>query len=62
MSATYPSPTTTGVRAKNICLALGVEPIPRHIEYVHARFQRMVKRHVLTKTQPGMFTLALKRT
>ncbi|WP_405098507.1 hypothetical protein [Micromonospora sp. NBC_01412] len=52
----------TGMRAKGICLALGVEPSPKHVESTRAKLKRMVNRHVLTEDQPGIFTLAPKRT
>jgi multidrug resistance efflux pump len=47
----------TGIRAKDICLALGVDPIPKHVESARAKLKRMVKHHVLTEHQPGVFTL-----
>ncbi|WP_036373368.1 hypothetical protein [Micromonospora sp. ATCC 39149] len=52
----------TGMRAKDICLALGVEPIPKHVESARAKLKRMVKHHILTEHQPGVFTLTPKRT
>lgn len=52
----------TGMRAKGICLALGVEPTPKHVEATRAKLKRMVNRHVLTEDEPGVFTLAPKRT
>lgn len=51
-----------GMRAKGICLALGVEPSPKNVEGTHAKLKRMVNRHVLTEDEPGIFTLAQKRT
>jgi hypothetical protein len=56
------STTATGMRAKDICLALGVEPLPKHIEGARAKLKRMVTRKILTETEPGIFTLAEKRT
>lgn len=53
---------TTGMRAKEICLALGVEPLPKHVESARAKLKRMVKHRVLTETEPGVFTLIPKRT
>ncbi|MET7951249.1 hypothetical protein [Micromonospora sp. NPDC005324] len=50
------------MRAKGICLALGVEPSPKNVEGTRAKLKRMVNRHVLTEDEPGIFTLALKRT
>jgi hypothetical protein len=52
----------TGMRAKGICLALGVEPLPKHVEGARAKLKRMVTRQVLTEDEPGVFTLAPKRT
>lgn len=51
-----------GMRAKDICLAVGVEPIPKHVEGARSRLKRMVTRKILTETEPGVFTLAPKRT
>ena len=52
----------TGMRAKDICLALGVEPSPKHVEGTRAKLKRMVNRQILTEDEPGVFTLAPKRT
>ncbi|SCG60444.1 hypothetical protein [Micromonospora halophytica] len=51
-----------GMRAKGICLALDVEPSPKNVEGTRAKLKRMVNRHVLTEDEPGVFTLAPKRT
>jgi hypothetical protein len=51
-----------GMRAKDICLALGVEPSPKHVEGTRAKLKRMVNRHVLTEDKPGVFALTPKRT
>jgi len=53
---------TTGMRAKDICLALDIEPLPKHVEGARAKLKRLVSRNILTETQPGIFTLAQKRT
>ncbi|MFI6823464.1 hypothetical protein ACIBJE_21280 [Micromonospora sp. NPDC050187] len=53
--------TPTGMRAKAICLALGVEPSPKHVESTRAKLKRMVNRRILTEDEPGIFTLAQKR-
>lgn len=45
-----------------ICLALDIEPSPKHVEATRAKLKRMVNRHVLTEDQPGVFTLTPKRT
>jgi hypothetical protein len=36
--------TATGMRAKDICLALGVEPLPKHVEGARAKLKRLVTR------------------
>ncbi|MFR9781002.1 hypothetical protein ACL02O_33840 [Micromonospora sp. MS34] len=51
-----------GMRAKDICLALDVEPSPKHVEGTRAKLKRMVNRDVLTENEPGVFTLSQKRT
>jgi len=52
----------TGMRAKDICLALGVDASPKHVEGTRAKLKRMVTREILTDTEPGIFTLTPKRT
>ncbi|MEV0811520.1 hypothetical protein [Micromonospora sp. NPDC050200] len=52
----------TGMRAKDICIAVGVEPSPKHVEGARARLKRLVNRQILTETEPGIFALAPKRT
>jgi len=54
--------TATGMRAKDICLALNIEPLPKHVEGTRAKLKRMANRHILTEEKPGIFTLAQKRT
>lgn len=54
--------TATGMRAKDICIALGVEPLPKHVEGARARLKRLVSREILIEAEPGVFTLAPKRT
>jgi hypothetical protein len=56
------STAPAGMRAKGICLALGVEPLPKHVEGTRAKLKRMVNRQILTEDEPGVFTLAQKRT
>jgi hypothetical protein len=56
------STAPTGMRAKGICLALGVEPLPKHVEGTRAKLKRMVNHNVLTENEPGVFTLNPKRT
>ena len=53
--------TTTGMRAKDICLALDIEPLPKHVEGTRAKLKRLVARGIVTETQPGIFTLTPKR-
>jgi hypothetical protein len=52
----------TGMRAKDVCLALDIEPLPKHVEGTRAKLKRLVSRNVLIETEPGMFTLTPKRT
>lgn len=54
--------TPNGMRAKDICLTLGVEPSPKHVEGARAKLKRMVNRQILTEMEPGVFALAPKRT
>lgn len=56
------SASTTGMRARDICLALQIEPIPKHIEGTRAKLKRLVNRTIVTESEPGIFTLAPKRT
>jgi hypothetical protein len=51
-----------GMRAKDICVALDIEPLPKHVEGARAKLKRMVSREILTENPPGVFTLAPKRT
>ena len=51
-----------GMRAKDICIAVSVEPSPKHVEGARARLKRLVSRDILTETEPGVFTLAQKQT
>ncbi|GIF23429.1 hypothetical protein BJ973_004041 [Actinoplanes tereljensis] len=50
------------MRAKDVCLAVGVDPTPKHVEGARARLKRMVTRKILTEDEPGIFTLIPKRT
>ena len=54
--------TPAGMRAKDICLALGIEPLPKHVEGTRAKLKRLVSREIVTEPQPGIFTLIQKRT
>ena len=50
------------MRAKDICRALNIEPLPKHVEGTRSKLKRMGSRHILTESQPGIFALATKRT
>jgi chorismate mutase len=54
--------TSSGMRAKDICLALDVEPSPKHVEGTRAKLKRMVSRNILTENEPGIFALTPKQT
>jgi hypothetical protein len=47
----------SGLRAKDICQALGVGTTANHTESLRAKLKRMVARGVLAEDQPGLFTL-----
>lgn len=53
---------SAGMRAKDVCLALGIEPLPKHVEGARAKLKRLVTRELVTEDQPGIFTLIPKRT
>ncbi|MDH6222947.1 hypothetical protein [Streptomyces pseudovenezuelae] len=46
-----------GLRAKNVCHALGLGTEPRHTEGMRAKLKRLVSRSILTESEPGLFTL-----
>lgn len=46
---------TTGMRAKDVCLALGIEPLPKHVEGARAKLKRLVTRDLVTEDKPGIF-------
>lgn len=46
------------LRAKDICLALGVGTTANHTESLRAKLKRLVTRGVLVEDQPGLFALA----
>jgi hypothetical protein len=50
--------TTTGMRAKDVCLALGLGTAPKDTEGLRAKLKRLVLRQVLIETEPGLFALA----
>ncbi|WP_331744521.1 hypothetical protein [Streptomyces mirabilis] len=46
-----------GLRAKDVCEALGTGTEPRHTEGTRAKLKRLVNRGLLTEPEPGLFTL-----
>jgi hypothetical protein len=53
---------TSGMRAKDVCRELGTGIEPKDTEGIRAKLKRLVNRHVLTETEPGLFTLTPKQT
>ena len=49
------------LRAKDVCLALGIATEPKDTEGIRAKLKRLVNRQILTETEPGLFTLTEKR-
>lgn len=49
---------TDGMRAKDVCLALGLDTAAKDTEGMRAKLKRLVARQILIETQPGLFTLA----
>jgi hypothetical protein len=49
---------STPIRAKDVCHALGIGTEPKDVEGVRAKLKRLVKRQILTETEPGPFALA----
>jgi hypothetical protein len=47
---------TDGLRAKDVCRALGTGTTPKDTEGMRAKLKRLVARQILTETQPGLFT------
>jgi len=39
------------MRAKDICLARDIEPLPKHVEGARAKLKRLVSRKILTETE-----------
>jgi hypothetical protein len=52
--ATAPS----GMRAKDLCLALGAGVTAKDTEGMRAKLKRLVSRQILVEAEPGLFTLA----
>ncbi|GIF00914.1 hypothetical protein [Paractinoplanes rishiriensis] len=48
------------LRAKDVCLALGIGTEPKDTEGIRAKLKRLVNRQILTESQPGLFILAEK--
>jgi hypothetical protein len=49
---------TDAMRAKDVCLALGIGTTPKYTEALRAKLKRLVARQVLVEAQPGLFALA----
>jgi hypothetical protein len=48
----------TGMRAKDVCLAVGAGVTANDTEGMRAKLKRLVARHILTENEPGLFALA----
>ncbi|MFE7115537.1 hypothetical protein ACFU99_08955 [Streptomyces sp. NPDC057654] len=46
-----------GLRARDICEALGTGTENRNVEGVRAKLKRLVSRRILTEPEPGLFTM-----
>ncbi|MCX4974997.1 hypothetical protein [Streptomyces sp. NBC_00620] len=46
-----------GLRAKDVCEALGAGTENRHVEGARAKLKRLVNRGILTEPEPGLFTM-----
>lgn len=49
---------TGPMRAKDVCLTLGVGTAAKDTEGMRAKLKRLVARHILAETEPGQFALA----
>ena len=49
---------TGGIRAKDICHALGTGTTAKDTEGLRAKLKRLVARQILAEPEPGLFTLA----
>jgi hypothetical protein len=56
------TPDRGALRAKDVCLALGIGTEPKDTEGVRAKLKRLANRQILTETKPGLFTLTEKQT
>jgi hypothetical protein len=50
--------TDGGMRAKDVCQALGLGITAKDTEGIRAKLKRLVARHILVEAEPGLFTLA----
>ena len=55
------TPDRGALRAKDVCLALGIGTEPKDTEGIRAKLKRLANRQILTEAQPGQFTLTEKR-
>ena len=55
--AVFTTTTTGPMRAKDVCLALGLGTAPKDTEGLRAKLKRLVARQVLIETEPGVFAL-----
>jgi hypothetical protein len=49
---------TTGMRAKDVCLTLGLGATPKDTEGLPAKLKRLVARQILIETEPGRLAIA----
>jgi hypothetical protein len=49
---------TDPMRAKDVCLALGIGTTPKYTEGLRAKLKRLVARQVPVEASPGLFALA----
>jgi hypothetical protein len=56
------TPEGRGLRAKDVCRALGIGIEPKDTEGVRAKLKRLVNRQILTEPEPGLFALTQERT
>jgi hypothetical protein len=56
------TPDGPGLRAKDVCRALGIGTEPKDTEGIRAKLKRLVNRQILTEAEPGLFALTRKRT
>lgn len=56
--AAFTTTTGGGLRAKDICKALGLGVTAKDTEGIRAKLKRLTARRVLTEPEPGLFVLA----